>query len=161
MTLYEIDQAILNLVDQDSGEITDCEALDSLQMERDKKIENIACYYKNLMSDAVAMKAEETALAERRKATENKALRMKEYLSYALQGVKFQTAKCSVTFRKTTSVDVQDVSAAIEWAELHNHRECVRYRTPEISKTELAKLLKDGLEVPGVDLVYNVSVGVK
>ncbi len=77
MTLYEIDKAITDLADPETGEITDFEALDNLQMARDQKIENIACYYKNLVSDAEAIKAEKEALAERQKVAENKAARLK------------------------------------------------------------------------------------
>lgn len=161
MTLYEIDKAIMDLADPETGEITDFEALDNLQMARDQKIENIACYYKNLVSDAEAIKAEKDALAERQKAAENKAARLKEYLSYALHGEKFSTPKCVVTFRKTTSVNVDNPSAAIEWAELNGHKECVRYKAPEISKSELGKVLKAGQEVPGAVLVEGLAVGVK
>jgi len=161
MTLYEIDRAIMNLSDPETGEITDFDALDNLSMERERKIENIACFYKNLVSDAAAMKAEEDALEERRKVTENRAKRLKEYLSYTLQGEKFQTAKCAVSFRKTTSVSVLDPSCAIEWAEMNGHKECVKYKAPEISKAEIAKLLKAGVDVPGAELVQSLSVGVK
>ena len=161
MTLYEIDKAILSLVDPDTGEVTDFEELDNLAMERDKKIENIACYYKNIVSDVAALKAEEEALAGRRKVAENKANRLKEYLSYVLHGEKFQTSKCQVSFRNTASVVVRDAAAAVEWAELNGHAECVRYKAPEISKTELGKVLKSGVDVPGAELVSGLSVGVK
>ena len=161
MTLYEIDKMITDLADPETGEITDFEALDNLQMARDQKIENIACYYKNLVSDAEAIKAEKDALTERQKAAENKAARLKEYLSYALRGEKFSTPKCAVTFRKTTSVNVDNPSAAIEWAEMNGRKECVRYKAPEISKSELGKVLKTGQEVPGAALVEGLSVGVK
>lgn len=161
MTLYEIDKAIMDLVDPETGEITDFDALDALSMERNRKIENIACYYKNLAAAADALKREEETLAERRKSTENKAKRLKEYLSYALNGEKFQTPKCAVSFRKTTSVSVSDPSCAIEWAEMTGHKECVRYRAPEISKSEIAKILKSGVEVPGAELVQSISIGVK
>ena len=161
MTLYEIDKMITDLADPETGEITDFEALDNLQMARDQKIENIACYYKNLVSDAEAIKAEKDALTERQKAAENKAARLKEYLSYALRGEKFSTPKCAVTFRKTTSVNVDNPSAAIEWAEMNGHKECVRYKAPEISKSEVGKVLKTVQEVPGAGLVEGLSVGVK
>ena len=161
MTLYEIDKAIMDLADPETGEITDFDALDALSMERDKKIENIACYYKNLVADADALKREEEAFAERRKSAENKAKRLKEYLSYVLKCNKFHTPKCAVSFRKTTSVSVSDLSCAIEWAEMNGHKECVRYKAPEISKSELAKILKSGVEVPGVELIQSLSVGVK
>ena len=161
MTLYEIDKAITDLADPETGEITDFEALDNLQMARDQKIENIACYYKNLVSDAEAIKAEKEALAERQKVAENKAARLKEYLSYALHGEKFSHAemrgdvpkdhfrKCGQPFRRH------------QWAELNGHKECIRYKAPEISKSELGKVLKAGQEVPGAVLVEGISVGVK
>ena len=158
MTLYEIDKEIMDLADLETGEITDFEALDNLQMARDQKIENIACYYKNLVADAEAIKAEKDALAERQKAAENKAARLKEYLSYALHGEKFSTPKCAVTFRRTTSVNVEDPSAASLVVE---QKLCVRYKAPEISKSELGKVLKAGQEVPGAALVEWLSVGVK
>ena len=99
MNLYEIDRQIQELiensVDPETGELTlDPAALDALQMEREAKIENLACYVKNLTADAKAIKAEEQALSERRKAAENKAERLKRYLSDALEGEKFSTRSC-------------------------------------------------------------------
>ena len=82
MNLYDIDRQIQelieNCVDPETGELTiDTAALDALQMEREAKIENLACYVKNLTADAKKIKAEEEALAQRRKAAENKAERLK------------------------------------------------------------------------------------
>ena len=39
-TLYEIEQAIMDCVDLETGEIIDIEKLDQLQMDREVKIEN-------------------------------------------------------------------------------------------------------------------------
>ena len=61
--LFEIDAAIMaamdRCVDPETGEI-DGEVyteLEALQMERERKIENIACWVKNLRSDADDLKA--------------------------------------------------------------------------------------------------------
>ena len=81
MNLYEIDNAILECVDMETGEIVDTEKLAALQMERDQKIENIGCWIKNLNADAKALKEEKDNLAARQKAVENKAASLKEYLS--------------------------------------------------------------------------------
>ena len=81
MTLYEIDQAIQGLVDPETGELMDYEAFAALQMDRDAKIENMALWYKDLMADAKAIKEEADTLNERRKALENKAERLKSYLT--------------------------------------------------------------------------------
>ena len=64
MNIYEIEQAITDLVDPETGEITDFEALDALSMARDEKIENVALWTKNLNAEAKAIREEEKALAE-------------------------------------------------------------------------------------------------
>ena len=64
-TLFEIDQAILATIDFETGEILDTDALEALQMEREAKLENIALWVKNLMSDAAAYKAEKEAFEKR------------------------------------------------------------------------------------------------
>lgn len=161
MNLYEIDNAIAALVDPETGELMDYEAFAQLSMERDQKIENMALVYKNAKATADAIKSEITALTERKQRAERTMERMKEYLNYALGGQKFESAKCAVNFRKTTSVNIPDVAQAIRWAEGSGHDECVRYKMPEINKTEIGKLLKAGIEVPCAELVEGLSVGVK
>lgn len=160
MNLYEIDTAITALVDPETGEVSDFDAFDRLSMARDQKIENIALYYKNLVADAAAYKAEKLAFAERQKAAENKAQRLKDYLAYALQGQKFESPRCTVNFRKTTSVNVADPDTVLAWLQDHAHEDCIQYAEPTISKAELAKILKTEA-VPGAELVDDYSVGVK
>lgn len=161
ISIYEIDRAIMDLVDPETGEILDWEALEALQLEREAKIENVACWYKNLVAEAKAIREEEKALAERRKAVEAMAERRKRYLEDALGGQKFQTARCSITFRKTTKVDLQDEQAAIEWCQKNGRDDVLKYAAPEVNKTELTKLLKDGVTIPGAELVAGLSMGVK
>ena len=161
MNIYEIDQAILALVDQETGEITDWEAFDALQMERDVKIENVACWYKNLMAEAAAIRQEELNLAKRRQALEKQAETKKKYLEAALDGQKFQTARCSITWRKTNRVEMSEPALAIAWAQTNGFGSLVTYKAPEISKNDLAVLLKEGNEIPGCELVRGLSMGVK
>ena len=52
MKLYEIDEAILNCIDLETGEIIDTEQLDKLTMEREAKLENVACWIKELKAEA-------------------------------------------------------------------------------------------------------------
>ena len=78
MNLYQINAEIENCIDTETGEILDVEALNNLALERDTKIENLACWYKNLMADAEALKAEKNAFAEREKAAKNKLSRLKD-----------------------------------------------------------------------------------
>lgn len=51
MTLYEIDSAIMDCVDEETGEIIDLEKLEALNIERDKKVEGIALAVKNYAAE--------------------------------------------------------------------------------------------------------------
>ena len=158
MKLYEIDNAILECIDMETGEVIDTEGLDALQMERDAKIENVVLWIKDLKAEAEAIKAEKLALAERQKVAENKVESLKKWVAYALGGQKFSTAKCSVSFRNTESVEVTE-----EGLEnlMNDHDELLTYKAPEPNKKAIKDAIKDGLNVDGVQLVQNTSVIIK
>ena len=158
MTIYEIDKEILNCIDSETGEIIDIDKLNELELERDAKIENVACWIKELKAEAEAIKAEKLALAERQKVAENKAESLKKWLTYALDGQKFKTSKCSISYRKSESVEVTEEG-------LNNlikeHDELLTYKAPEPNKKAIKDALKDGLSVEGVQLVQNTSTIIK
>lgn len=162
MTLYEIDagiQELLSETDPETGElITDYEALDALLMEREAKIENIVLFIKNLSSDARELKAEEAALAERRKKAEKKAERLREYVSHALGGERFQTPRCCVSFRKSTALELGE--GFTEWAKEHADT-LLRYKEPEPDKTAIKAALAGGAEIPDAKLVQNTTMTIK
>lgn len=168
MTLFEIDAAILAAIahgtDPETGEINNLDELMGLQMERDHKIENIACLIKNIKADVKALKEEAQALTERRRVAENKVARLEAVLDEALDGQKFSTPRCVVSFRSSKAVEVDDEDALINWACLNGQEDnFVRYRAPEINKANLLRYLKEGctLNPPGVRLVERRSLGVK
>lgn len=152
-SLWQIEEAIMDCVDMETGEIIDIERLDQLQMDRDSKIENIALYIKNLLSDAEGIKAEKENLAQRQKVAENKANSLKKYLSGYLAGQKFSTARVAISFRKSESVNIKD-STAIP-------KEYLKYKDPEPDKTAIKSVLKSGKAVPGAELVQNQNIQIK
>ena len=158
MTIYEINEQILNCIDPETGEIIDIDKLNELEIERDAKIENVACWIKELKAEAEAIKAEKLALAERQRVAENKAESLKKWLAYALQGEKFKTAKCSVSFRKSEVVEITDEGLSNLMKE---HDELLTYKAPEPNKKAIKDALKDGLSVQGVRLGCNTSVIIK
>lgn len=153
MKLYEIDQAILNCIDLETGEIIDTEQLDKLTMEREAKLENVACWIKELKAEAEALKAEKMAFAKRQQVAENKMESLKKYLAYALDGQAFKTVRASVTFRKSQAVEIADI-----WKLDENY---LRYKEPEADKTAIKEALKQGKTVAGATLVENTSVIIK
>lgn len=153
MKLYEIDQAILNCIDLETGEIIDTEQLDKLTMEREAKLENVACWIKELKAEAEALKAEKMAFAKRQQVAENKMESLKKYLAYALDGQAFKTTRASVTFRKSQVVEIADIYKLDE-----NY---LKYKEPEADKTAIKEALKAGQTVAGATLVENTSVIIK
>lgn len=157
MTLYEIDSAILECLDTETGEIVDFERLEQLEMARDAKVENVALWIKDLKAEAEAIKVEKQKLEKNQKSAENKAEQLKRYLEYALQGDKFKTAKCSISYRKSVSVDVN-------LEELMSYNNCdhyLRYKDPEPDKTLIKEALADGHEVPGCRLMEKTSIQIR
>ena len=161
MTLYEIDQRITELVDPETGELLDFDAFAELQLEREKKIEGMALWVKDLSATAAAIKAEIDTLTERKKSAERKVESLKPYLFEILQGEKFSTPRCAVSFRRSTSVQVDDSESLVRWLEQNGLDDCLKYKEPEVSKTEVGKLIKSGTPVPFAHLEEKQSVGVK
>ena len=159
MKLYEIENAILECIDMETGEIIDIDRLNELQMERESKIENVACWIKDLKAEAEAIKAEKMALAKRQQVAENKAESLKNWLAYALDGRKFSTARCAVSFRKSEVVEV--TPEGLENLMRAGNDEFLTYAEPKPNKTALKQALKDGLSVDGVRLTQNTSTIIK
>lgn len=153
MTLYEIDSAIMDCVDEETGEIIDLEKLEALNIERDKKVEVIALAVKNYAAEAKAIKEEEEKLAKRRRSCENAVQRCKDYLSHALDGEKLKTARVSVFYKSSESVTIDDLGSLSE--------EYIRISEPQADKTAIKKAIKAGKEVAGAHLETSKSVIVR
>lgn len=155
MKLYEIDDAIMSLIDEETGEITDIEALEALEMEREQKITNVACAAKNAKALYEALKAEKQAIEKRMKAAENTEKRCKEFILYSLGGTKIENERCKISYTHSTSVEVADN------IDFDSVPECFVKVTKEIKKTEVKNAIKAGETVEGCRLVEKTSVIVK
>ena len=163
MTLYKIDSRLKelmdNAIDPETGElIADPVEWESLQMAWDKKVENTAVYIKDLRADALKLKAEEENLVKRRKGLERKADWLESNLENRLQGQPFETPKCSIKFRKNQeSVKYTSEADAMAWATEY-HQDLINFGKPTLSKMGIKKLLQEGTEIPGAELVRTVSM---
>ena len=153
MNLYEIDSEILGCVDITTGEIFDEDKFESLVMEREKKVENICLWIKNLKAEIEALKAEKDAFAKRQKTAENKMESLKRYITGYLDGASFESAKVKVSFRKSESIEIEEGTIIPD--------EYLRFKEPEVNKTDLKNALKSGIHIQGVQLVENQNIQIK
>ena len=156
MNLYDIEYEITNCVDSETGEIIDEQRLDALQMAREKKIENILLWIKNLKSEAGAIREEEKKLADRRQSDEKKAESLTQYVQNVLNGEKFKTSRVVVSYRKSEAVIVDDLQLMQETCD-----EYLKYKDPEPDKAKIKAALKDGITVPGCHLEERQNITVK
>lgn len=172
MKLYEINtalDAILSnylyfgdsMVDADTGEVLDDEAtalvikeLNDLQLAKDEKLENIACWIKGMDADVAAMKTEEKNLAQRRRSLENKRERVFNWLYESLEGEKITSPRVKVSYRKTQSVDVTDLSAIPD-----SYKRVKTIEEPD--KVAIKDAYKAGEQIPGTVLVERMSMSIK
>ena len=155
MTIYDIEAEIMDCIDQETGEVIDLDRLNALEMERDRKISNVACWIKDLKAEAEAIKAEKQALDKRQKAAENKAESLKTWLSGILQGEKFKDSRCAISYRKSERVDFAD---NFNFDTLPDYMKKV---TVEPRKSEIKEFLKAGGEIDGVRIEENTSMTIK
>lgn len=142
MNLFEIDDKITacvkldesRVVDTESGEIIDLEAIAALEMERDKQ---------------------KNAFAEREKAKKAKAESLRGFLSRYLNGKKFESAKVAMSFRKSEAVEFDKAYL------LCVPDEYLKFKEPELNKTAVKKAIKAGETVPGCELVVKNNLQIK
>lgn len=154
--LYELTRAIEEFdleIDEETGEVTNLDELDALELERDTKVENIALWVKNLTAEAAAIKAEVQNLTKRQKAAENKAERLKDYLIGNLAGEKFKTPKVAISYRTSESVELTGEPEDLP-------PEFLRQKL-EAKKTDIKKALKAGRTVPGAVLVEKQNLQIR
>ena len=159
--LYDIDQDILNCVDDETGEILDSAALDALQMERDRKLEGVALWEKDLMAEAAAVKEEADKLLTRKRSLDNKITALRSWLLIALNGEKLKTPRCNVYQTHSQRLAIEDEAGLISFLKtLEDPGRFVRY-TEELRKDEIKKALKDGYHIPGAGLEETTSLVIK
>lgn len=157
MKLYEIPGEITDLLDPETGEITDEEALGKLLRKWNNGVEWLALEVKNSMAEADALKKEKEAFAARQKTAENRAKSLKNYLGFLLNGEKFKTDRVQISWRRSEQVQTDD--QFLLWAQENNAY--LRWKEPEVDRAALKDALKNGIEVPHAVLVENQNIQIK
>ena len=157
MKLYEIPAEITDLLDPETGEITDQEELAKLLKRWNNGIEWLALEVKNSLAEAEALKKEKESFAKRQQTAENRAKSLKNYIAFLLNGEKFKTDRVQISWRRSEQVQTDD--EFMLWAK--EHSAYLRFKEPEVDKTALKEALKSGIEVPHAVLVENQNIQIK
>lgn len=159
-TLYEIRENLETViaggfvVDEITGEILyDSDNLDALEDSYTDKLEACGLFIKDLEGTAKMIRAEEKALAERRRVMENKAARLREYvLANVLDNGRLDTPRVAFSIRNVEAVEVENVEDVPE---------AYRRVTVAPDKVAIKAAIKSGKAVEGAELVTRQSLQVK
>ena len=154
MRFYEIEQAILDCIDSETGEIIDFDRLNQLAIDRQTKIDNIISWYKELNAEAVAIDYEMKSLKERQNQKINKSASLKEWLSMVLNGARFESSRNIVTWRRSDEVCI------IDEAKIPDIYKAEKIEI-NISKSDIKKAIKDGVAVTGAELIFKNNIQIK
>jgi hypothetical protein len=164
MALYQIADQYLQdmqmLQERDLDDQTFADTLESLSGDLEVKAMNVAMFIRNLEANADAIKAAEKQMADRRKAIENKAERIKEYLLQNM--VRTGITKIECPFFKITVRDNPE-SLVIE-SDKNIPMEYYKQPPPPemvLDKMQLKKDLQMGVVVDGCKLESKKRVEIK
>ena len=150
--LYEIKQDILDCIDMETGEITDPERLEQLQIDKHEKLRNIAFVAINASADIEAYKAQEKRFKAKRTAAEKTLAWAKETLARELAGQKMKEAEFTISYRPSEVVEIDDD------AELP--AEFIKMKS-EWDKAAIKEALKEGAVFEGCRLVQKQNIQIR
>ena len=160
MKLYEIAPALRFalddiVVDEETGEILQADALHAVEAEAADKIEATALYLRELDAEAKAAKEEADRMLARVKSMQKRSDYIKSMLLEALHATgKVKTARVTVSIRTTQAVEVS------EGADLPEAYTTVK-TTVSPNKVAIKQALLDGVEVSGCHLEARESVSIR
>lgn len=160
MKLYEIAPALRFalddiVVDEETGEILQADALHAVEVEAAEKIEATALYLRELDAEAKAAKDEADRMLARVKSMQKRSDYLKSMLLEALHATgKVKTGRVTVSIRTTKAVEIA------EGADLPEAYTTVK-TTVSPNKTAIKDALSAGIEVPGCHLEARESVSIR
>ena len=148
------------LADLDLDEATITDTLEGMSGELEVKAQNVAFFVRNLESSAAAIKEAEAQMSARRKAIENRAGRIKDYLLASMMVAGVQKIECphfKLAVRENPPA-VEVYEPGLIPAQFMHQPEPP---PPAPNKKEIAAALKAGQDVPGCKLTKGVRLEIR
>lgn len=159
-TLYHLTNEFLEVVSQleemELDQETLSDTLEALQMPLEQKAENVIKYVRSLEALADAKKLEAKRLSEAASADLKKAENLLSYLDMNLKRANIKNLQAGVfELKYKKGSEVVEVDELV----LKEHPQYWVAQAPKpMGKPELKKLIKDGVEIPGVQIIRKPDV---
>lgn len=158
MKLYELNesfQQIQTLIEEDQDGLQD--TLESIELAIEEKLENIGKVIKNLEAEANAFKEEEKRLADRRRSLENNIKHLKQYAENSMVVTGDKKIKAGLF---TFAIQKNPPSVSV-FNDVIVPKKYYVPVDPKLDKTKIKEDLKNGENIPGVELKQSESLRIK
>jgi len=155
--LDSVREEAFNIAEDNNGEIPDYigDMLDTLEGEREEKIQRIGEIYKDISAFEDSIAKEQSRLSKLKTTAKNEQERIKQYLSAFMdEGEKFKTSTVSIGWRKSTSVNL-----LVDAEQLPDEFKKIDVKP---KKTDITKAIKSGKDLSEyAELVTVNNIGIK
>ena len=162
MKLYELTEMYKNVWDLIADEEIDVEmlevALQNIEDSIELKADNMAKLIKSIDGDVLVLKEEEKRLASRRRALENKQANIKSYLESQLLSMGVDKVKTTLF---TVALQNNPPSVKFTNEDLIPEMYKKEVTTITIPKKEILDAIKNGIEVPGAEIIQGKSLRIR
>ena len=158
MKLYELNesfQQIQTLIEEGQDGLQD--TLESIELAIEEKLENIGKVIKNLEAEASAFKEEEKRLADRRRSLENHIKHLKQYAENSMVVTGDKKIKAGLF---TFAIQKNPPSVSV-FNDVIVPKKYYVPVDPKLDKTKIKEDLKNGENIPGVELKQSESLRIK
>lgn len=169
MNLFELTQGYKELLAQadkyaseHDGEISETflDLLTRAEMDLKDKVNNTLAYIKNLEAEAEALEEHAKSMIERAKAKKNKIESTKDWLKFNLEGKEWDSVYGKISYRKSESVVLNGAVSLEDIAIVHP--ELIREtKKIDLDKTACKALLKEGVNIAGIEIEKKVNMVIK
>ena len=163
MKLYEIseelERAITECIDPETGEITDPERIEQLQIDLTEKVRSIGLYIINLRAEIKAIKEQEDKFTAKRKSREKRLDWLLKYIERYADGKPFEFDEFEISYKPSHRVEITDFEAFSRYTE--SRPEFVKVGKIEPDKTAIKSAIENGETVPGADLILKKNIQIK
>ncbi len=150
--IYNIDQRLQELIDEETGEVSDIAEMEMLQMEREEKIKGLALMEKEMELRISNIDRVIEELKEKKAKLNNSAEKIIQFLTVVLDGNNFETPEVTCKFTPSVRVEIDCLDKL--------PKEYIRVK-PEANKVVINKALRDGKEIEGARLVHYINLKIK
>ena len=172
MRLYEINQAMTEIADKldfdfESGEVGEnfdeelYQMFLSLSEDRQERLQYLAKITLNTKADAESLKAEKSRLDRRMKIKNRQYRTLLDILDRECGGEKTDLGVATLSYRNTKSTEIKDPSELLKWIISEKKYGLLNVKDDFFRKSDIKKLIDDGVDVEGAEIVTNKSYSLR